>query len=124
MPSHHSPTDERLRRTIAQRMRSRPIDQPLMLLELHGHGSAANSQPGLGAGHRQADPGKRMVGRVLNGNRITCYGDGLYSLIGEEELSDSEQDALLRWCACWSGWSPGDARRWSSSPGRSWSGRS
>ena len=32
-----------------------------------------------------------MVGRVLTGNGITRYGDGLYSLIGAEELSDSEQ---------------------------------
>jgi hypothetical protein len=31
MPPHPSPTDERLRETIAQRMRMSPIDQPLML---------------------------------------------------------------------------------------------
>ena len=41
---------------------------------------------------------KRMVGRVLTGNLITRYGDGLYSLIGAEELSDSERDALLQLC--------------------------
>jgi hypothetical protein len=35
-----------------------------------------------------------MVGRVLTGNGITRYGDGLYSLIGAEELSVSERDAL------------------------------
>jgi ATP adenylyltransferase len=39
-----------------------------------------------------------MVGRVLSGNGITRYGDGLYSLIGAEELSDSERDALLQLC--------------------------
>jgi hypothetical protein len=39
-----------------------------------------------------------MVGRVLTGNGITHYGDGLYSLIGAEELSDSERDALLQLC--------------------------
>ena len=39
-----------------------------------------------------------MVGRVLTGNGITRYGDGLYSLIGAEELSDSERDALLQLC--------------------------
>ena len=39
-----------------------------------------------------------MVGRVLTGNGITRYGDGLYSLIGAEELSDSEPDALLQLC--------------------------
>jgi ATP adenylyltransferase len=39
-----------------------------------------------------------MVGRVLTGNGITSYGDGLYTLIGAEELSDSERDALLLLC--------------------------
>jgi hypothetical protein len=39
-----------------------------------------------------------MVGRVLTGNGITRCGDGLYSLIGAEELSDSERDALLQLC--------------------------
>ena len=39
-----------------------------------------------------------MVGRVLTGNGITRYDDGLYSLIGAEELSDSERDALLQLC--------------------------
>ncbi|TVS03745.1 MAG: hypothetical protein EA413_10040 [Cyanobium sp. PLM2.Bin73] len=39
-----------------------------------------------------------MVGRVLTGNGITRYGDGQYSLIGAEELSDSERDALLQLC--------------------------
>jgi hypothetical protein len=34
---------------------------------------------------------RRMVGRVLSGNGITRNGNGLYSLIGAEELSDSEQ---------------------------------
>lgn len=37
MPPHPSPTYERLREYIAHRMRMRPIDQPLMLLELLGH---------------------------------------------------------------------------------------
>ncbi len=38
------------------------------------------------------------MGRVLTGNGITRYGDGLYSLIGAEELSHSERDALLELC--------------------------
>ena len=40
-----------------------------------------------------------MVGRVLTGNDITRYGDGLTSLIGAEELSDSVRDALLEHAA-------------------------
>jgi hypothetical protein len=39
-----------------------------------------------------------VVGRVLTGNGITSYGDGLYSLTGAEELSGSERDALLQLC--------------------------
>jgi hypothetical protein len=39
-----------------------------------------------------------MVGRVLTGNGITAYGNGAYSLIGGDELSDSERDELLQLC--------------------------
>jgi hypothetical protein len=39
-----------------------------------------------------------MVGRVLTGNGITRYGDGLTTLIGAEELSDSERDPMLQLC--------------------------
>ncbi|MEB3321822.1 MAG: hypothetical protein VKI81_03265, partial [Synechococcaceae cyanobacterium] len=41
---------------------------------------------------------KRMVGKVLTGNGITRYGNGAYSLIGGDELSDSERDELLQLC--------------------------
>jgi len=33
-----------------------------------------------------------MVGKVLTGNGITAYGNGAYSLIGGDELSDAERD--------------------------------
>ncbi len=39
-----------------------------------------------------------MVGRVLTGNGITACGNGAYSLIGGDELSDRERDALLELC--------------------------
>jgi hypothetical protein len=38
------------------------------------------------------------VGRVLTGNGITAHGDGAYSLIGGDELSDTERDELLELC--------------------------
>jgi hypothetical protein len=41
---------------------------------------------------------KRMVGRALTGNGITRTSDGLYSLIGAEELSDGERDDLQQLC--------------------------
>jgi hypothetical protein len=41
---------------------------------------------------------KRMVGEVLTGNGITAYGNGAYSLIGGDELSDAERDALQQQC--------------------------
>ena len=106
MPPHPSPTYERLRHYIAQRMRMSHIYQPLMLMELLGRHSPAPAQDIarriLGEDVTQIDyyteRVKRMVGRVLTGNGITCYGDGLYTLIGAEELSDSERDALLQLC--------------------------
>ena len=106
MPPNPSPTVERLRQTIAKRMRKSPIDQPLMLMELLGRRSPAPAQDIarriLGEDVTQieyyTERVKRMVGRVLTGNGITRYGDGLYSLIGAEELSDSERDALLQLC--------------------------
>ena len=54
--------------------------------------------PRLSAGRGPADPGKRMVGKVLLGNGITAYGNGAYSLIGGDELSDAERDALQQPC--------------------------
>jgi diadenosine tetraphosphate (Ap4A) HIT family hydrolase len=106
MPPHPSPTYERLRDYIAERMRMSHIYQTLMLMELLGRRSPAPAQDIarriLGEDVSQIDyyteRVKRMVGRVLTGNGITRYGDGLYSLIGAEELSDSERDALLQLC--------------------------
>jgi hypothetical protein len=77
-----------------------------MLMELLGRRSPAPAQDIarriLGEDVTQIDyyteRVKRMVGRVLTGNGITRYGDGLYTLIGAEELSDSERDALLQLC--------------------------
>ena len=39
-----------------------------------------------------------MVGKVLTGNGITAYGNGSYSLIGGDELSDTERDELQQLC--------------------------
>jgi hypothetical protein len=44
MPPTPSPTYQRLRDTIAKRMRMSHVDQPLMLMELLGHG-LARQQP-------------------------------------------------------------------------------
>ena len=44
MPPPPSATYERLRHTIAKRMRMSPIDQPLMLMELLGRSSPAPAQ--------------------------------------------------------------------------------
>jgi hypothetical protein len=84
MPPHASPTHERLRETIAERMRMSPIDQPLMLMELLGRRSPAPAQDIArriqGEDVTQIDyyteRVKRMVGRVLTGNGITHDGDG------------------------------------------------
>jgi hypothetical protein len=39
-----------------------------------------------------------MVGKVLTGKGITRYGNDAYSLIGGDELSDSQRDELLQLC--------------------------
>ena len=44
------------------------------------------------AGRGPQDPELPMVGKVLTGNGITAYGNGAYSLIGGDELSDAERD--------------------------------
>ncbi|WP_322775717.1 hypothetical protein [Synechococcus sp. CBW1107] len=43
------------------------------------------------AGRGPADPGQRMVGKVLTGNGLTAYGNGAFSLVGGDELSDAER---------------------------------
>jgi hypothetical protein len=73
-------------------MRMSPIDQPLMPMELLGRRSPAPAQ----------DIASRILasawwaGFTFNG--ITAYGDGHDSLIGGDELSDGERDALLELC--------------------------
>ena len=57
MPPTPSPTYERLHDFIARRMRMSHVDQPLMLMELMGHGWSGNSQPRPGAGRSPPDPG-------------------------------------------------------------------
>ncbi|MFN9932159.1 MAG: HNH endonuclease [Cyanobacteriota bacterium] len=106
MPPPPSATYERLRQYIAERMRMSPLDQPLMLMELLGRRSPAPAQDVarriLGEDVTQIDYTtervKRMVGKVLTGNGITRYGNGAYTLIGGDELSDSERDELLQLC--------------------------
>jgi len=92
-------------------MRMSPINQPLMLMELLGHGFAGQQPARPSAEHRPADAGKRMVGRVLNGNGITRYGDRLYTLIRdmmcESRWSSAKREVAVgvkglsgRWQGC------------------------
>ncbi|CAK6694024.1 hypothetical protein [Synechococcus sp. CBW1107] len=99
MASSPSAAFLRLRHTIAKRMRMSPIDQPLMLMELLGH-RFARQQPAPPQRRTwpPPDPGTRMVGKVLFGIGITAYGNGAYSLIGGDELSDAERNELQQLC--------------------------
>jgi ATP adenylyltransferase len=96
MPPHPSPLYERLRHTVARRILGEDVTQIDYTTERV----------------------KRMVGRVLTGNGISLYGDGLYNLIGAHELSDIERDALLQLCRCssaasgWKGSASNGVRRW------------
>jgi hypothetical protein len=55
MPPTPSPTDERLRDTIAKRMRMSHVDQHLMLMELLGRRSPAPAPTDWRAAHKVAD---------------------------------------------------------------------
>jgi hypothetical protein len=103
MPPPSSTAYQRLRHYIAKQMRMSPIDQPLMLLELLGRSSPAPAQ----------DVARRILGSRwwarFTFNGITAYGNGAYSLIGGDELSDAVtwpkasmtqplRDALLQLC--------------------------
>ncbi|MCP9819389.1 hypothetical protein KBZ18_07770 [Synechococcus sp. Cruz-9H2] len=83
MPPLPSAAFLRLRAFIAERMRMSPIEQPLLLLELLGRRSPAPAQD---------------VARRILGSGITACGDGRDSLIGGDDLSDAERDALLQQC--------------------------
>jgi hypothetical protein len=73
-------------------MRMSHIYQPLMLLELLGRRSPAPAQ----------DVAQRILGsrwwERFTFNGITAYGNGAYNLIGGDELSDAERDALQQLC--------------------------
>lgn len=82
------------------------IYQPLMLMELLGRSSPAPAQDIarriLGEDSSQieyyTERVKRMVGRVLTSNGVTSHSGGVYSLIGADDLSDHERDALQQLC--------------------------
>ena len=92
MPPPPSAAFLRLREYIAERMRMSHIYQPLMLMELLGRRSPSPAQ----------DVARRILGSGwwarFTFNGITRYGNGAYSLIGAEELSDAERDALQQLC--------------------------
>ena len=106
METAQSSTYERLADYINRRMRMSHIYQPLMLMELLGRCSPAPAEDIarriLGEDSSQieyyTERVKRMVGRVLTSNGITAHQGGIYSLIGADDLSEIERDALLQLC--------------------------
>ena len=97
MPATPSPTYERLRDTIARRMRMSHVYQPLMLMELLGCRSPAPAQVVarriLGEDVSQikyyTERVKRMVGKVLIGNGITRYDcDADVLLLSVEQVGE------------------------------------
>ena len=106
MEPARSSSYEHLADYISRRMRMSHIYQPLMLMELLGRSSPAPAEDIarriLGEDSSQieyySERVKRMVGRVLTSNGITTHAGGVYSLIGADDLSDHERDALLKLC--------------------------
>ena len=74
MPLTPSPTDERLRETIAKRMRMSHIYQPLMLMELLGRRSPAPAQ----------DIARRNLGEDVT--QIDYYTERVKRLVGKVHL--------------------------------------
>ena len=97
---------DRLAKYINRRMRMSHIYQPLMLMELLGRSCPAPAEDIvrriLGEDSSQieyyTERVKRMVGRVLTSNGITSHAGGVYSLIGADDLSERERNALLQLC--------------------------
>ena len=106
MEPARSSSFEHLAEYINRRMRMSHIYQPLMLMELLGRSSPAPAEDIarriLGEDSSQieyyTERVKRMVGRVLTSNGITSHAGGVYSLIGADDLSEIERDALLQLC--------------------------
>ena len=106
MEPARSSSFEHLAEYINRRMRMSHIYQPLMLMELLGRRSPAPPEDIarriLGEDSSQieyySERVKRMVGRVLISNGITFHGVGVYTLIGADDLSEIERDALLQFC--------------------------
>lgn len=106
MEPARSSSYDRLSEYINRRMRMSHIYQPLMLMELLGRPTPPSAEDIarriLGEDSSQieyyTERVKRMVGRVLTSNGITSHAGGVYSLIGADDLSDQERDALLDLC--------------------------
>ena len=87
-------------------MRMSPTYQPLMPMELLGRRSPAPPRDiarrilgeDLSQIETYTERVKCMLGRALSGNGITRTGDGVFSLIGSEELNDGERDEWLELC--------------------------
>ena len=76
------PNHERLRESIAKRLRMSHVYQPLMLMELLGRRSPAPAQD-------VARRIRRAWWARFTFNGITRYDQGAYDLVGGEELSDA-----------------------------------
>ena len=74
MPPTPSPTDERLRDTIAKRMRMSHVDQPLMLMELLARRSPAPAQ----------DVARRILGEDVT--QIDDYTERVKRMVGKVHL--------------------------------------
>ena len=74
MPPTPSPTDERLRDTIAKRMRMSHVYQPLMLMELLGRRSPAPAQ----------DVARRILGEDMT--QIDYYTERVKRMAGKVHL--------------------------------------
>ena len=92
---------------LSKRMRMSHVYQPVMIMKLLSNQGKAKAdeialdlvQNDLSQVEYYTERVNQMVGKVLRNNQIVAKAEGVYQLIGFEELSDDEREKLIELCA-------------------------
>jgi ATP adenylyltransferase len=92
---------------LSKRMRMSHVYQPVMIMKLLSNDGKAKAdeialdlvQNDLSQLEYYTERVNQMVGKVLRNNQIVAKAEGVYQLIGFDELSDDERQKLIDLCA-------------------------
>ena len=92
---------------LSKRMRMSHVYQPVMIMTLLSNDGKAKAdeialdlvQNDLSQLEYYTERVNQMVGKVLRNNQIVAKAEGVYQLIGFDELSDDERQKLIDLCA-------------------------